>query len=374
MAIEFNMVITNEGVDFAREASANANWHLIPKRYAIAATTGELSESRDYTSMLSTWTTNVMSSQLNGTNKIQNNVVIKANAATVDKQIGEIYFIYTNESNEEFLFAIAQPSKPLMFTPGVQQNYVFVFTLNNTNVQDIVEINYSFADDIDTHNNDPEAHPYLLARDGSRTATDILKYAVDLDFESPLDIVNKDYVDSIKTYVDETVPKAVPVGVVLSWMSTKSTPPEGYLLCNGATINRTSYKDLFDAIGTTYGSGDGSTTFNIPDLRGCYLRGSGGNAATMGTKQDSAAPNITGRLGAVCHGGDSNKNPVTNIADGCFSKTYGSGWGPEQNGSSGWSLGHMDASRSSSVYQSDVTEVRTVNYATQYIIKALNGK
>ena len=196
MAIEFNMVITREGLDFAREASANANWHLIPKRYAISATAGELSETRDYTSMLSTWTSSAMTSLLNGTNKIQTNVVINASASGIDRQIGEIYFIFTNESHEEFLFAIAQPSTRLMFTPGVQQNYIFVWTLNNANVQDIVEINYSFAEDIDAHNNDPDAHSYLLARDGSRTATDILRYATNLTFTNNYDIVNKRYVDN----------------------------------------------------------------------------------------------------------------------------------------------------------------------------------
>ncbi len=46
-----------------------------------------------------------------------------------------------------------------------------------------------------------------------------------------------------------------------------ASAPVGYLLCNGAAISRTTYKDLFDIIGTTFGTGDGSTTYNIPDLR-----------------------------------------------------------------------------------------------------------
>lgn len=368
MAIEFNMVITNEGIDFAREASANANWHLVPKRYAVSATAGELSVERDYTSMLATWTTNTLTSQLNGTNKIQDNVVIRANASNVDRQIGEIYFIYTNESHEEFLFAIAQPSSRLMFTPGIQQNYIFVWTLNNTNVQDIVEINYSFSDDIDSHNTDPHAHPYLLARDGSRTATGILQYAVSQTFGNPLDIVDKEYVDSIKNYVDTEVPKAVPIGTVLPWMSPNTTYPSGYLYCNGAAVSRTTYSELFNALGTIYGAGDGSTTFNIPDLRGMFLRGNNGDAAAMGTQQLDGAPNISGSIGALCRGGDTG---WTNTATGCFTKGNGPGWGPEQNGSAQYSIGYFNASRSSSKY-SNITEVRPVNYAAQYIIRAAN--
>jgi microcystin-dependent protein len=56
-------------------------------------------------------------------------------------------------------------------------------------------------------------------------------------------------------------------------MFARSTAPSGYLKCNGAAISRTTYEALFSAIGTTFGAGDGSTTFNIPDLRGEFIRG-----------------------------------------------------------------------------------------------------
>lgn len=52
-----------------------------------------------------------------------------------------------------------------------------------------------------------------------------------------------------------------------------TTAPDGFLKANGAAVSRTTYADLFAAIGTTYGAGDGSTTFNLPDLRGEFLRG-----------------------------------------------------------------------------------------------------
>ncbi len=56
-------------------------------------------------------------------------------------------------------------------------------------------------------------------------------------------------------------------------MFARSTAPSGYLKCNGAAISRTTYAALFSVIGTTFGAGDGSTTFNIPDLRGEFIRG-----------------------------------------------------------------------------------------------------
>jgi len=54
----------------------------------------------------------------------------------------------------------------------------------------------------------------------------------------------------------------VPLGGIVAYAG--STPPAGYLSCNGAAINRHAYAALFALCGTTYGSGDGSTTFNIP--------------------------------------------------------------------------------------------------------------
>jgi len=54
--------------------------------------------------------------------------------------------------------------------------------------------------------------------------------------------------------------------------------PEGWLLCDGAAHSRMEYADLFNTVGTTWGAGDGSTTFNVPDLRGKAVIGSGGGA------------------------------------------------------------------------------------------------
>jgi microcystin-dependent protein len=70
-------------------------------------------------------------------------------------------------------------------------------------------------------------------------------------------------------------------GTVIPYSGTSA--PSGYVLCYGQAINRTTYATLFAVIGTTYGSGDGSTTFNVPDLRGRAVAGKdnmGGSAAS----------------------------------------------------------------------------------------------
>jgi len=64
---------------------------------------------------------------------------------------------------------------------------------------------------------------------------------------------------------------SLPAGAVQLFAMT--TPPTGWVECNGGAVSRTTYADLFAAIGTTWGSGDGSTTFNVPDLRGEFVRG-----------------------------------------------------------------------------------------------------
>jgi microcystin-dependent protein len=73
-----------------------------------------------------------------------------------------------------------------------------------------------------------------------------------------------------------------------------ASAPVGFLLCYGQAVSRTDFADLFDAIGTAYGSGDGFTTFNVPDLRGRVIAGKdnmGGSAASRltGTTISSGA-------------------------------------------------------------------------------------
>lgn len=63
----------------------------------------------------------------------------------------------------------------------------------------------------------------------------------------------------------------VPPGTII--FHAADTPPTGYLKANGAAISRTTYSALFAALSTTFGAGDGSTTFNLPDLRGEFPRG-----------------------------------------------------------------------------------------------------
>lgn len=72
-----------------------------------------------------------------------------------------------------------------------------------------------------------------------------------------------------------------PLGTINAFGGT--TAPDGWLLCQGQAISRTDYADLFDVIGTNFGSGDGSTTFNLPDMREATTKGAGTTSKTVGT-------------------------------------------------------------------------------------------
>lgn len=66
--------------------------------------------------------------------------------------------------------------------------------------------------------------------------------------------------------IKQVVNNNTPTGTIVLFAG--STAPTGWLLCQGQTISRTTYANLFNVIGTTYGSGDGSTTFNLPNFKG----------------------------------------------------------------------------------------------------------
>jgi microcystin-dependent protein len=96
------------------------------------------------------------------------------------------------------------------------------------------------------------------------------------------------------------VPSQVPVGVVSAFAGVNA--PAGWLMCAGQAVSRTDYSALFNALSTTYGSGDGSTTFNLPDLRGRVPAGvdnMGGSAASRLTSTVLTASNTLGATGGA---------------------------------------------------------------------------
>lgn len=107
-----------------------------------------------------------------------------------------------------------------------------------------------------------------------------------------------------------------------------ATIPTGWLLCNGQAISRTTYADLFALIGTTWGAGDGSTTFNVPDFRDRALVGASGTKA-LGTYGGAASVVLnTGQLPSHSHGvNDPGHSHTVSMDPGSVDVSPGSGFG-----------------------------------------------
>lgn len=97
----------------------------------------------------------------------------------------------------------------------------------------------------------------------------------------------------------------MPTGIIQAYGA--NTAPTGWLICDGSTVSRTTYADLFAVIGITAGQGDGSTTFHLPDLRGRFLRGKDSGAGND--------PNAASRT-ALNTGGNTADNVFSLQADG----------------------------------------------------------
>ena len=160
-----------------------------------------------------------------------------------------------------------------------------------------------------------------------------------------------------------------PIGSILPYGGI--TAPNGWFLCQGQALSRIEYADLFKAIGTNFGVGDGSTTFNIPDLRGEFLRGAGtnshtgeGSGGTVGTHQGATkVPSIITRQNniATANFSDPTVNNAVENAD------YGTLL-PTPNG-----VG-VDCVFQGQVYSTSLNSIkyttRPTNTSVNYIIKA----
>ena len=176
---------------------------------------------------------------------------------------------------------------------------------------------------------------------------------------------------AIKAAIDAAVEAAsVPVGTIIPFAGDKI--PAGWELCDGRQMNRTgTYAKLFAAIGTAWGTGNGSSTFNLPDLRGMFLRGvsgtsgrdadansrtrlstSGNTGNNVGSYQEDAIRKIYGTIGIVYIAKGTRGGSVPNDKTGVFSDT------PQQN------VGKAALGNDSNGYAADVHPVFDANVGT----------
>lgn len=135
------------------------------------------------------------------------------------------------------------------------------------------------------------------------------------------------------------------------------TLPAGWLWCDGSALSRIDYAELFAKIGTKFGSGDGSTTFNIPDFTGGrFIEGD----SSSGTYKAAGLPNITGGWRE-----DSN---AWAYSGAIYDAGEGQSSGSADGGGSSKRL-NFDASRSSSIYSNSVSTVQPKSLTSRWIIR-----
>lgn len=131
----------------------------------------------------------------------------------------------------------------------------------------------------------------------------------------------------------------------------------GWLLCNGQEVSRSEYPDLFAAVGENFGEGNGVTTFNVPDYRGKFLRGLGGNSAEdIYTAQQEGLPDhIHSHKAGSCHGS----------GGGGATANWGNGDMPTGM----FTVNFSQASENNEIYGAS-EHVTPENYAVNWFIKA----
>ena len=170
--------------------------------------------------------------------------------------------------------------------------------------------------------------------------------------------------------------EGIPTATIVPWSS--ASVPSGFLECNGAAVSRSTYSALFAIIGTTYGAGDGSSTFNVPDLQDNVAVGKSGTkalASTGGANTVTSTGNVggstanatltTAQLASHSHTSANGSSSFNNNPQGGFQGTATTPGG--NTGSTGSGTGHSH--NMSATFTGDATSVVQPYLTVIYIIK-----
>ncbi|MCB9662550.1 MAG: tail fiber protein [Alphaproteobacteria bacterium] len=178
------------------------------------------------------------------------------------------------------------------------------------------------------------------------------------------------------------VPREVPVGVVVA--SVGLQVPAGWLVCDGAEVARADYPELFATLGTAHGSGDGATTFRLPDLRGRFLRGADEGAGNDpdAAGRGAAAPggnvgDLVGTLQGDATGAPEVPFEAAEAGDHTHGSTRPSTYSSFSSGGSSYTVWNQSTSGqtgSAGRHVHDITggdaETRPVNVAVRWLVRA----
>lgn len=208
------------------------------------------------------------------------------------------------------------------------------------------------------------APPYVFAGTStSQSTTDIFMGWNGVNFTA-----SQDTTDFGANWPINITGSAGPIGHVAAYAG--NVVPLGYLECNGAAVSRTTYVNLFGVCGILYGAGDGTTTFNLPDLRGRFIRGWDDSAGVdVGRALGSYQADL---VGPITDPGHTHTDAGHTHSDTGANSTFGGTSGPDSMQS--WSGTHTTGSGFADIQSSYTgitggTETRPKNVAMMYIIK-----
>ena len=183
----------------------------------------------------------------------------------------------------------------------------------------------------------------------SSNKIDLSGTSVSLQHDEP----TADIAVSVADLNTATTPLILPAGMIATFAII--TAPTGWLICDGSAINRTTYARLYSAISETWGPGDSYSSFNVPDLRGAYLR----NTGTSLVDANYVGPAV----------GSSQSDQITLHEHSIwqFSGTGGA-WSSNAGGGTHPSSNHTQPTRGGQTGNTG-NEVRVYNYGVQYCIK-----
>lgn len=205
-----------------------------------------------------------------------------------DPDKGEILYLVANDSAPDYLPAEGGA------TVVSQEFAVYVSASNTDNV--VAQIDAGALAtmgyvqlSLKNHNDDIDAHSAAIGKHNSAASVHTANLASKAEAEAGINTSKfmtpaRDR-EAIQAFVGGDL-----TGMIFAFAG--NSIPSGFLLCDGSKVSRTTYKKLFNVIGTTYGAGDGSTTFTLPNLIDRFLEGS----SAAGNYYSAGLPNLTGTV------------------------------------------------------------------------------
>lgn len=265
-----------------------------------------------------------------------------------DPDKGEILYLVANDSAPDYLPAEGGA------TVVSQEFAVYVSASNTDNV--VAQIDAGALAtmgyvqlSLKNHNDDIDAHSAAIGKHNSAASVHTANLASKAEAEAGINtskfMTPARNREAIQAFVGGDL-----TGMIFAFAG--NSIPSGFLLCDGSKVSRTTYKKLFNVIGTTYGAGDGSTTFTLPNLIDRFLEGS----SAAGSYVSAGLPNLTG----ICYPAldDHSSLPVLDSEGVFYSRSLGvsveyvRGAGSLTNASYGV---RFDASRANPIYGKSAT-------------------